>query len=549
MLKVLYFAMITLLISTTTTITAQRNCQTMDNLQLKSLFYPEIHRRMQEIERHTSNHLPIVEFRSDQKIIIPVVVHIVYANGNENLTLERIKSQIDVLNEDFNRRNADRNDLWPQAASINIEFRLAELDPQGKPTTGVIRKFTSRSYFSTKDQVKYDGYGGSDAWPSTDYLNIWVCDLYKSQMGFAQFPGAGPASSDGVVVDYVYFGRTDSGGRYSLGRTCTHEVGHWLNLRHIWGDGDCKKDDYVDDTPSASYPTFGCQPDKNSCTADEERDMIENFMDYTNDGCMNLFTEGQKARMRTLFMPGGFRESLLTSKGLTRNNNKNNSDTEEEVENNSSNPNEGGTQPNVEEEEPNTPPSGCPAPTNLSATVSGNGLIASWSGSSEKYIFQIKLPQLDQWFGFTLTKNDIRIAGLSKGVDYSARIKSVCDDDSESEWIDFTLSLDRFTGEVMAFAQNNILASPNPATEALFVEWSLPDYQIDLKSLRPSVEVKPVTRVKLYNVLGQQVIDMKIDKGMTVTRLDVSDLNSGLYILVLFDEDEHPVGTKKIAVK
>ena len=558
MVKVLHFFIITLLISmTTNTISAQRNCQTMDNLQLKSIFDSDVYRKMQEVERHTSNYLPLVEFRNGKKIIIPVVVHIVHANDAENLSLELIKSQIEVLNEDFNRRNADRNDIWPQAASVDIEFRLAELDPNGNPTDGVVRKFTTRSYFSLKDQVKYSGYGGSDAWPSTDYLNIWVCDLYGKQMGFAQFPGAGPASSDGVVIDYAYFGKRAKGGKYDLGRTCTHEVGHWLNLRHIWGDGDCKKDDYVEDTPSASYPTFGCQTNKNSCP-EGERDMTENFMDYTNDPCMNLFTEGQKARMHTLFMPGGFRASILESKGLKRNDTsaEQTGNTEEETTkeeemagqegetSGEESSNEGETTPNTEVPV-NT--SACAAPHNLSATVSGNGLIASWTGNSERYTFQIKLPNMNQWFGLTTTKNDIRIAGLSKGVDYKARIKSICADDSESPWVNFTLSLDRFSGE-----SNIIQAMPNPATDYLLVEWSLPDFQINplLEDLfGASIKIKPVTRVVMHNMLGQNVLAQRIEKGLTQTRLDVSQLEMGLYILVLYDEDGNPVEQAKIVVK
>ena len=530
---------------------AQRNCQTMENLQLKSISDSDLYRRMQKIERHTSNYLPIVDFRNDQKVIIPVVVHIVHANEAENLPLELIKSQIDVLNEDFNRRNEDRNDIWPQAANVDIEFRLAELDPDGNPTDGIVRKQTSGPYFSLKDRVKYNSYGGSDAWPTTDYLNIWVCNLFGRQMGFAQLPGGGPAGSDGVVIDYAYFGRRAEGGKYDLGRTCTHEVGHWLNLRHIWGDGDCKKDDYVSDTPSASYPTFGCQTNKNSC-AGGDRDMIENFMDYTNDPCMNLFTEGQKARMHTLFMPGGFRASILNSSGIKRNDDSPEPPGESEEEANQEeetsteeSSGEGNTAPNSEVP---TNSSGCAAPHNLSASVSGNGLIATWSGNSERYTFQIKLPNMNQWFGFTTTKKDIRISGLSKGIDYKARIKSVCANDSESPWVNFTLSLDRFSD--LSVKTEDLNLYPNPASKQVSVEWKIPDIRIS-NSNKPSFlleKVLPAQQLALYGIRGNLVLRKHLDVAEKSCQIDVSNMLPGMYFIVLLDEKGYSIRRKKLVV-
>lgn len=538
--KVLHFFVVVLVISLTATSTnianAQRNCQTMDNLEVMQLFDPEISGRMQAVERHTSNYLPITELRSEQKIIIPVVVHIVYAHQGENLSMDLIHSQIAVLNEDYNRLNADRDEQWPQAASVNIEFRLAELDPNGNPTNGVVRKFTQKSYFSSRNAIKFDSDGGSDAWPSSDYLNIWVGDLRGRQMGFAQFPGAGPASTDGVVLDYIYFGRKSDEVNYGLGRTATHEVGHWLNLRHIWGDGDCSRDDYVKDTPKASLPTYGCQHYKNTCSGGE-RDMVENFMDYTNDPCMNLFTQGQKARMRALFMPGGFRASILESHGLKQDTTHSQDGSAEET----TTPEEENTNTTPPEEptpEPNA--NACQAPYNLSASVSGNGLIASWAGNSEKYVFQIQLPNINQWFGFTTPRKDLRIAGLRAGVKYTARVKSVCADDTESDWQYFTLSLDRFTdeGEWMR-------VMPNPARKYTMVNWAQADFQLIANRIQ---EVKPIVSIGLYNMMGQRVLNQRVAPEVRMKRLALNNLESGMYMLVLQDEDGQIVQQKKIIV-
>lgn len=547
MMKFDDFILVMLLVSMTMTFpviaTAQRNCQTMDNLQLMQLFDPEIPGRMQAIERHTQNYLPITELRSEQKIVIPVVVHIVYAHQGENLSMDLIRSQIAVLNEDYNRLNADRDEAWPQAASMDIEFRLAELDPAGNPTNGVVRKFTNKSYFTSRNDIKFDTKGGSDAWPASNYLNIWVGDLSGGQMGFAQFPGAGPASTDGVVIDYAYFGRRSDKVKYGLGRTTTHEIGHWLNLRHIWGDGDCSRDDYVSDTPQASLPTYGCQRNKNSCSGGD-RDMVENFMDYTNDPCMNLFTKGQKARMRALFMPGGFRSSMLDSRGLDRNANTAGNDDNSDTEEASTGPEEEEETTSVEE--PATEQSACTAPQNLSASISGNGFIASWSGSSEKYVFQIQLPGINQWFGFTTHRQELRIAGLRAGIQYTARVKSVCADDTESDWQYFTLSLDRLSS-----TEKWLRAMPNPARNTVLVDWETPDFLLDLNAINVQdriSKVKPANTLSLYNMVGQRVLSESVDPQVQTRRLALNNLEPGMYLIVLQDEDGHLIQQEKLII-
>ena len=233
---------------------------------------------------------------------IPVVVHIIHKNNNEYLSLEQINSQLEVLNQDFNRTNTDATNtpavFENVAANCNIEFCLAQRTPQNEITNGITYTSTDVSSFSLYDnRVFHDSLGGKTIWDPSTYLNIYVCDL-SSVLGFASFPGGIP-SMDGIVIDFENFGTIGNlNAPYDQGRTTTHELGHYLNLLHIWGSGSCS-DDFVDDTPIQEDHNFGC-PAHPSPSCSNNGDMFQNFMDYTNDACMNLFTEGQKQRMLTV---------------------------------------------------------------------------------------------------------------------------------------------------------------------------------------------------------------------------------------------------------
>ncbi|MTI31700.1 zinc metalloprotease [Cytophagales bacterium RKSG123] len=276
---------------------------------------------MEQVERQTAEFikqrriLRSASVQENEILTIPVVVHVVYNTSQQNVSDSQIQSQIDVLNEDFRKLNDDHTNTPSEfadlVADIGIEFQLATTDPNGNSTTGITRTQTSSSSFSyTNDGVKFNSSGGKDAWPSNKYLNLWVCNISGSVLGYAQFPGDDPAT-DGVVIDYQYFGTTGTAtAPFDKGRTGTHEVGHWLNLRHIWGDGGCGASDYVDDTPSAASEYYGCPSyPQNSCSSN---DMFMNYMDYVDDACMVMFSEGQKERMRALFEPGGARESIIS---------------------------------------------------------------------------------------------------------------------------------------------------------------------------------------------------------------------------------------------
>ncbi|MCB0562280.1 MAG: hypothetical protein KDD09_25175, partial [Phaeodactylibacter sp.] len=299
----------------------------MDYLEQQIRENPERGLRLQAINRQAARFAQQPQRAVNGVITIPVVFHIVYDNPSENITDAQVLSQITVLNEDFRRNNADAantpSDFLSVAADVEIEFCLATVDPNGIATNGITRTATATATpYATRDNVKFTSLGGKDAWPTGDYLNIWVCELGGGTLGYAQFPG-GPAATDGVVIDYRYVGSgPPATPPYNLGRTATHEVGHWLNMIHIWGDGDCSVDDLVSDTPLAAAPNYNGSPCTydgalNSCDegAGDLPDMFQNYMDYSDDACMNLFTQGQTTRMRALFDVGGFRESLLSSNG------------------------------------------------------------------------------------------------------------------------------------------------------------------------------------------------------------------------------------------
>ena len=238
--------------------------------------------------------------------VIPVVVHVVHNTGSpeQNISDAQINSQILVLNRDFRKRNSDVSTtpsvFLPFTADARIEFELAKTDPQGNTTSGITRTQTTATSFTDDDGVKAGSSGGQDPWSVDKYLNIWVCNL-QPWLGYAQFPG-GPAATDGVVITHTAFGTTGSAAApFNLGRTATHEIGHWLNLRHIWGDDGtgCNGSDFVDDTPNQGGPNYGTPTfPRITCENDPNGDMFMNYMDYVDDAAMVMFTEGQLERMQ-----------------------------------------------------------------------------------------------------------------------------------------------------------------------------------------------------------------------------------------------------------
>ncbi|QNH62688.1 M43 family zinc metalloprotease [Hymenobacter sediminicola] len=296
-----------------------RSCAAMEVLQAQMAADPSLAQRMATVEAQTRafEANPVASRATAGIVTIPVVVHVLYNTAAENVPASQITAQIDVLNKDFAKLNSDAG-LVPAAfsglaANTNIQFVLAKRDPSGNATTGIIRKSTKTRSWSTNDAVKNSKRGGDDAWPAGQYLNLWVCNLGNGLLGYAQFPG-GAASTDGVVVLYSSL-PGGSAAPYNKGRTATHEVGHWLNLRHIWGDASCGND-LVSDTPTQQTANYGC-PSFPHITCNNQGDMSMNYMDYTDDACMYMFSTGQSTRMNALFGTGGSRASLATSLGGT----------------------------------------------------------------------------------------------------------------------------------------------------------------------------------------------------------------------------------------
>ena len=257
-------------------------------------------------------------------VTLPVVVHVLYRNTTQNISTAQINSQITVLNDDFRKLNSNFSStpsaFQSIAADCEIEFCLASVDPSGNPTTGITRTSTTVSGIGNTNNWYSTANGGKDSWDVTKYINIWVCDMGSGGLlGFATIPGSAfPANSDGMVIGYEYFGTigtaTNSAPNH-LGRTATHEMGHYFNLEHVWGptNGGCNEDDFVADTPNQDQDNGGCPtfPEYDNCTATGNGINYNNYLDYSADNCMTMFTAGQKVRM--LAAINGPRSGLLTS--------------------------------------------------------------------------------------------------------------------------------------------------------------------------------------------------------------------------------------------
>ncbi|RTY93603.1 zinc metalloprotease [Flavobacterium sp. GT3R68] len=290
-------------VSSETAKVAERGCASHDVLMEQLRVNPELAIKMNEIESFTQK--AMMEGRLvNGKIEIPVVVNVLYRTAAENISLAQIQSQIDVLNKDFNATNSDYNQVPALfsgvKANVGISFVL----------DAVYRKATTKTSWGTRDAMKKTKQGGLDPTSPTTKLNMWACTIGGGILGYAQFPG-GSSATDGVVVDSQYFGLSSSSSYpYNLGRTATHEVGHWMNLRHIWGDATCGSD-LVNDTPLHNTANYGvpAYPHYSTCTGTPV-EMTMNYMDYTDDRGMYMFSTGQKARIDAIFVSGGARFSF-----------------------------------------------------------------------------------------------------------------------------------------------------------------------------------------------------------------------------------------------
>ena len=398
-----FLSLLLAVICTTISLNAQthdhRNCAAMEVLEQQLQADPAMKQRMEAIERHTENFVSKPQLGTRAVVTIPVVVHIVYRNAAENISDAQVQTQIDVLNADFRKLNSDVSKtpsvFAGLAADAEVNFCLAKRDVSGNASTGIMRYSSTRTTdWGTADAVKKPSSGGVAPWDASKYLNLWVCSIGGGILGYAQFPG-GAAATDGVVTDYRYFGVTSgSAAPYNLGRTATHEVGHWLNLRHIWGDANCGND-LVNDTPTQQTSNGGCPTfPKVTCSNGPNGDMFMNYMDYTNDACMFMFSAGQKARMQAVLVAGGSRASLASSNGCT----------------------------------PGTA-STCAAPTNVSAgSLTASGATISWSAASgaSNYTLDYRVSGATTWTSAMVAATSQALTGLTASTTYEYRVKTNC---------------------------------------------------------------------------------------------------------------------------
>lgn len=279
---------------------AEKQCFTMEKLEENIANDPSIISKMAKIEDQTRRFIENGENLRlvNGKIQIPVVFHVIYRTSSDNLPLSVLQGQIDALNEDFNLQNPNRGAMPAEfagvEANVDIDFVIED----------VIRVNNSKKRsWRPNDDMKFSSKGGSDVVNPQEFLNVWIVNSMPYRggqiLGYAQFPG-GNWATDGVVLAKNFVGATD--------RTATHEVGHWLNLRHIWGDGGCGASDFVADTPDAGGPSRGC-PSYPTVECGSTN-MTMNFMDYSDDSCMYMFTQGQKSRMDAVFTSNGFRATM-----------------------------------------------------------------------------------------------------------------------------------------------------------------------------------------------------------------------------------------------
>ncbi len=301
--------------------TAPERCHTDEKMQMAIDADPSYKKALEEdLAKPMTSSSSTFGKSSSVVITIPVHVIICHPPGQAvgtgvNFSLAHVESQITVLNEDFRRTNSDAGNTPPvfPAADVEIEFCLASVDPSGNPTDGITRYGTTQNLNSNEFAIK-----SATGWDRDDYMNLWVGDNLGGILGWAYLPSTGSlpnATLDGIVVASCTFGGPGFGTctPYALGRTATHEVGHYLGLRHIWGSGGCSSDDNIADTPIQSSNNFGC-PNHPSPSCSNGGDMFMNYMDYVNDNCMNAFTTGQGNRMHDIL--NSSRSSLLNSANI-----------------------------------------------------------------------------------------------------------------------------------------------------------------------------------------------------------------------------------------
>lgn len=524
---------------------AQRNCYSHEYLLQEMQEDPQRLIRLQQIEEQTKRIIASGQLDGRAVVSIPTVVHVVYyrRDNSQNISAAQIQSQIDVLNEDFRRMNSDADNTWSQAADSQIEFCLASLDPNGNPTDGITRTSSRKRTHGTSNSVKSSSQGGQDAWPADQYMNIWVCAIGGGILGYAQFPGGNPAT-DGVVIDYRYFGTTGTAtAPFDLGRTGTHEVGHYLGLRHIWGDGNCNVDDGIADTPVAGGPNYTglpCSSTPDSCPGGD-RDMFENYMDYSDDGCMNLFTAGQAAVMQGIL--AGTRSNLSNSIACD----DSQPPPADEICDNGVDDDGDGlidcADPDCDSDPDCQDPGNCDAATSLFSSPQGNTrkprvkARLQWSGGTQSgnYTVQIREVGASSWNSFSASGSPLTLNNLDNGTAYEWQVITNCSGGATA-----TSSLDTFVAGQSSSRQSRYLEDlpvfPNPAQHTINIDVSR------LIAYKDQV-------LELTDIMGRRLQQRLISEDTQVVQLNISDLSNGIYLIRISDSEGMINATKKILIQ
>ena len=304
---------------------AQHKCATMERTQQRAAA-EESYAKGLEANRQLAESFEAGIYgadRSIKQVDLAVVVHVLYREESDNISMEQIHSQIDVLNRDFNWEQNDKGlipEIWRESGETSgFRFHLADKDPDGNFTTGVTRKQTTVSDIGGGEDYYRAEWGGIEPWPQPHYINIWVCEIGGNVLGFTYLPSVSAQPSDGIVMDPRAFGTTGTAVHpYNGGRTLVHEMGHYFGLRHLWGqeEGDCTNTDYMADTPWQREANFGCNDFPHvSCPSEPDGDMFMNFMDYADDECGLLFTKNQIEFMQLVLQTA--KVTLLHSPAIT----------------------------------------------------------------------------------------------------------------------------------------------------------------------------------------------------------------------------------------
>lgn len=470
-----------------------QHCASMPFLMRQMAEDATMNTHLAAIERRIADNNQQLQTRGgDTIIVIPVVVHVIYGAAKDNISDLQVMTQISRLNLDFNKQNEelDRTPavFKPLIADCRIQFKLAARDPNGNATSGILRYNRSSRNWGTNNDIKNPEKGGVLPWNPSNYLNIWVSTIGDGILGYASFPGCA-ATLDGIVVDNTAFGTTGTARfPFNKGRTCAHEIGHWLGLFHTWGDRECG-DDLVADTPMQKHAHIGdiTTPQYSDCTGLIQLDMTMNFMEYVNDASMWLFTEGQKKRMRTILTDPAIRGNLAHSDGATP---------------------------------VTTPKNGCDTIKKVAAYyVTDKTLTLAWTAIPyiTSYTVMFRTANTTKWDTLQSEEAQLSFKQLNATTAYQFKVKADC---RESAFSDI-LSV-RTKGVEISLP--NLTLFPNPARDELNVDFG--------------IKSEEVIDIDVMDVNGQTKISFK-DYALTRRlTLDTRGLPNGMYFIVVTKNDQ-----------